>query len=156
MSIGYSLTLGGDISLARIAELAVEGIAELREVPGSPGLLSADLTERLGYTVSVDAGRDGYYSAQDGAVTWEWEPDRYVDIDFAMRKDVLPELGRPNMLKAVVRVLAGTTEDAALFYNDDVLLLTRISGVLRKRSEDWWRGKDFDGLFGSGPGGERQ
>ncbi|WP_425413100.1 SitI3 family protein [Micromonospora citrea] len=56
-----------------------------------------------------------------------------------MRKDVLAEKGRPHMMRTVGRVLAARPEDAALVFNDDWLMLTRVAGTTRRHNEaDWY------------------
>ncbi|MEV0395202.1 SitI3 family protein [Polymorphospora rubra] len=144
MAIEYVLTLAGESSTELVAELAVGGAAECRSVEGLPGLVSANLNDRFGYTVSVVGGQDGYYEATaDGATRWQWEPDRFVDVSFHMRKEILTEVGVPNMLRSVARVLADTTEDAALVLNSNRLLLTRVGGVLRKHNAGEWPEEDY-------------
>ncbi|BCJ67409.1 SitI3 family protein [Polymorphospora rubra] len=144
MAIEYVLTLAGDPSADLVAELAVGGAAEFRAVAVHPGLVSANLNDQFGYTVSVVGGRNGYYEATaDGATRWQWEPNCYIDVSFDMRKEILTEVGVPNMLRSVARVLAGTTEDAALVLNSNRLLLTRVGGVLRKHNAGEWPEEDY-------------
>jgi hypothetical protein len=139
MGVEYRLTLAGDIPAEQVAECAVPDPAE-RPQPWEGRLLSADLYEQHGFGLSVRAGRDGYYEAEDdGGSTWEWEPDTYVDVTFSMGKDDRFEQRTANMLTMVARVLDGRSEDAALLLNGGVLLLTRVDGVLHKHNRaTWW------------------
>ena len=102
-------------------------------------MLSANLYEKYGFSVTVRSGRDGYVDglADDGE--WEWEPATYVAVAFHVDKFAdFPELVA-NMLTVVRRVLETGDEDAALVFNGDVLLLTRFDGTLVKyRREKWW------------------
>jgi hypothetical protein len=139
MAIEYRLTLAGDIPLEQVADLAAPEATEEPALPGHPRLLSADLSEQCGYSVSIHAGSHGYYDAEDDdGSQWEWEPDPYVNITFRMRKNVPSDNGTRNMVAAVARVLAGRTEDAALVLNGNWLLLTRFAGVVRKHRPTWW------------------
>ncbi|AYF30452.1 hypothetical protein CSH63_23985 [Micromonospora tulbaghiae] len=138
MSIGYRLTLAGDIPLRHVADLAAPDAAET-PTPAADQLLSADLYEERGYLVSISSGRDGYYDAEDDdGAYWEWEPEEYVDISFDMRTDDMADKGVPNMVATVARVLAYRAEDAALVLNGNWLLLTRVGGTLRKHRPQWW------------------
>jgi hypothetical protein len=133
MSIGYRLTLAGDVPLEEVAVLAAPEATEKLGYSGER-VFSAALNEERGYVVDISAGRDGYYDAEDdGGVPWVWEPDTYVDVDFFMVKDDLVDKGIPNMLAAVTRVLAGTTADAALVFDGNVVVLTRVAGKIHKR-----------------------
>lgn len=144
MGIDYHLTLGGDVSLQRVAELVgPQVIADRRESPDDPPRYSADLTEQAGYAVSVYGGRHGYYDAEDDdGSQWEWQPDVYVNVSFRMSKNDESEAGTPSMVAAVGRVLAGVTQDAALILNGNWLLLTRVGGRLRKHRPAWWNNYD--------------
>ncbi|MFD1324587.1 SitI3 family protein [Micromonospora sonneratiae] len=149
MAIEYHLTLAGDIPLEQVAALAAPEAIEAPAPPGYPRLLSADLEESRGYTVSITSGSHGYYEAQDDdGSQWEWEPEAYVDATFRMSKNDLSRYGVPNMIAAVARVLAGRTEDAALTLNGDWLLLTRFGGELRKHNVATWYDENYDNIFG--------
>jgi hypothetical protein len=139
MGVEYRLTLAGDIPAEQVAECAVPDPAE-RPQWWEGRLLSADLYERRGFGLSVRAGRGGYYEARDdNDAVWEWEPESYVNVTFSMGKDDRVEERTTNMLTIVARVLEGRSEDAALLLNGDVLLLTRVGGVLRKHNRaTWW------------------
>ncbi|MFC3504674.1 SitI3 family protein [Micromonospora krabiensis] len=148
MSIDYALTLEGGIALERLAEVVAPHTAELRS-PAGGRLLTADLNDEFGYTVTITSGSDGYYAAEDdGGSLWQWEPDQYVDITFHLRKDTVAEQGRPNMLRAVAAILGRwTREDAALLLNGDWLMLTRVDGRFRKHNAaDWYR-EEYDQIF---------
>ncbi|GAB3138448.1 hypothetical protein GCM10027290_05830 [Micromonospora sonneratiae] len=69
---------------------------------------------------------------------WEWEPERCVNVDFAMRADDLLDKGIPNMVAAVARILAGRGADAALVQNGNYLLLIHTGGELREHRTTWW------------------
>ncbi|MEU1813095.1 SitI3 family protein [Micromonospora aurantiaca (nom. illeg.)] len=139
MGIEYRLTLAGDIPLEDLAPLVAPRGVEESTQPGYPRLLSADLREELGYTVTIYAGSNGYFDAEDdGGARWEWEPDTYTNIVFDLRKNDPPDDVVPTMVSAVGRVLAGRQEDAALVLNGNWLLLTRVAGELREHRQSWW------------------
>ncbi|MFG1885991.1 SitI3 family protein [Micromonospora sp. NPDC049102] len=139
MGIEYRLTLAGDIPLEDLAPLVAPHDVEESTQPNYPRLLSADLREELGYTVTIYAGSNGYFDAEDDDGTqWEWEPDTYTNIAFDLRKNDPPENVVPTMVSAVSRVLASRQEDAALVLNGNWLLLTRDAGELREHRPSWW------------------
>ncbi|MEV0611066.1 SitI3 family protein [Polymorphospora rubra] len=144
MAIEYRLTLEGDIPLEQVAALAAPEATEAPASPEAPRLFTADLYERYGYAVSVYAGRNGYYDAEDDGSDWEWEPETYVNVSFRMAKNDPSEKGTPNMVAAVARILAGQPEDAALVLNGNWLLLTRVIGAIRKSRQSWWTTYDAD------------
>ncbi len=93
MGIEYRLTLAGDIPLENLAPLVAPHGVEESALPGYPRLLTADLREELGYTVTVSAGSSGYFDAEDDDGTqWEWEPDTYTNIIFDLRKTTHPKM----------------------------------------------------------------
>ena len=111
-------------------------------------MLNVYLNEECGYAVSIVAGSQGYYGAEDdGGAPWEWEPETYVDVDFHMRKDTLTDKGRPHMLRTVGRVLADRPEDAALVLNDNWLMLTRVDGTIRRHNEADWYDEAYDSFL---------
>jgi hypothetical protein len=112
-----------------------------RVIRGQPAELGAD----LGRCARLDAfGLGGIFQATLGGSTWEWEPDSYVNVTFSMGKDDQVDKGTPNMLTIVARVLDCRSEDAALILNGNVLLLTRVNGVLHKHNRaTWWNHYDF-------------
>ena len=133
MGIDYELILEADLPLEKIAALVVSETDGMSQLPGSPRVLTADLNERLGYSVSIFPGRDGYYDAEaDDGVQWEWEPEAYIDVTFHMTKNDLSDRGTLNMVAAVARVLDGRPENAALTLDGNWLLLTRMDGAIRK------------------------
>ncbi|MGW0505938.1 SitI3 family protein [Micromonospora sp. NPDC003241] len=139
MAIEYRLILAGTVPLEQAAQLAApDGVEEISR-PGFPRLLSADLTLTSGYSLSIYAGSDGYFDAEDDdGSQWEWEPDEYVNILFHMPKDDSLRTATPTMVAAVTRVLTGRPEDAALVLNGNWLLLTRVAGTLRRHRASWW------------------
>ena len=139
MAIEFRLTLAGDIPLEQIAALAAPEATEEPALPGYPRLFSADLSEQLGYSISINNGSNGYYDAvtDDGGL-WVWEPDAYADIDFRLSVGDMGKMGVPNMFATVARVLKARNEDAALVQNGDWLLLTRVNGIIRKHRLDLW------------------
>ena len=138
MAIEYRLTLAGSVPMEQVAALAApEGVEESTR-PGYPRLLGADLQHTSGYTISIYAGSNGYFDAEDDGSQWEWEPDTYVNIVFHMPKDDTLHNATPDMLTAVARVLAGRPEDAALVLNGNWLVLTRTAGTLTKHQPEWW------------------
>jgi hypothetical protein len=147
MAIEYQLTLAGDIPLEQVAELAAPGATETSTLSGGR-MLSADLNEECGYVVDITSGSHGYYCAEDdGGSLWQWEPEAYVDVSFYMRKDTLTDKGKPNMLAAVARVLAGRNEDAALTLNGDVLMVTRVGGTVQKHNADGWYDEAYESIL---------
>ena len=72
MAIEFRLTLAGDIPLEQIAALAAPEATEKPALPGYPRLFSANLSEKLGYTISILKGSNGYYEADDdNGELWE-------------------------------------------------------------------------------------
>jgi len=139
MATEYRLTLAGDIPLDVLAGLVAPEKFEESAVDGGHRVLSADLSERCGYTVSIYAGSHGYFEAEDGdGSTWEWEPERYVTIGFRLGKGESSDRATREMLATVARVLGERPEDAALILDADWLLLTRFSGTLRRHAPSWW------------------
>jgi hypothetical protein len=137
VAIEYALTLAGETPVDQVASRALPEPAE--RPTGAPPLLAADLYERYGFVVTVLAGRDGYVDVLADRDRWEWEPESYVSVDFRMGNEAEPEWAIVNMLRCVRRVLDTGTEDAALALNGDVLLLTRLDGVLAKHHRgSWW------------------
>ncbi|NJP34171.1 SitI3 family protein [Micromonospora thermarum] len=147
MAIEYRLTLAGDIPLEQVADLAAPGSTETSTLSGGR-MLSADLNEAYGYVVDITGGRHGYYCAEDdGGSLWQWEPEAYVDVTFHMRKDTLTDKGKPHMLATVARILAARTEDAALTFNGDFLMLTRVAGTIHKHNADEWYDADYNNIL---------
>ncbi|MFC6019285.1 SitI3 family protein [Plantactinospora solaniradicis] len=147
MAIEYRLTLAGDIPLEQVAALAAPNATEASS-PAGNRLLSVNLDEERGYSVSITSGRHGYYDAEDdGGAAWEWKPDKYVDVNFRMRKNDPSGKGTPNMVSAVGKVLAGRPEDAALVLDGNYLLLTRVNGILRKHNLATWYDEDYDNIL---------
>jgi hypothetical protein len=148
VGIEYRLTLASDIPLEDIAPLvAAHGVEESTQ-PNYPRLLSADLREELGYTVTIYAGSNGYFDAEDDdGIQWEWEPDTYTNVVFDLRKNDPPDDVVPTMVSAVGRVLASRQEDAALVLNGNWLLLTRVGGELRRHRPTWWSHYGIDDLI---------
>ncbi|MGW0435508.1 SitI3 family protein [Micromonospora sp. NPDC003197] len=146
MSIDYELTLASHVPLEELAKLVAPGATEGLSASGDR-MLCAYLYDEYGYAVSILAGTNGYYEAEDSGTQWLWKPETYVDIAFHMRKDTLTEQGRPHMLRAVAIVLANRPEDAALTLNYDWLLLTRFDGKLRKHNVTGWNHEDFDETY---------
>jgi len=139
MAIQFRLTLGGDIPLRQIADIAAPEATEKPALPGHRPYLSAGLYDQLGYAITFTKGTNGYYSAEaDNGELWEWEPENYVNITFRMRADDGGEMGVPNMLATVARVLENRPENAALIQNGNWLFLTRFNGIIRKHNVDHW------------------
>ncbi|KXK62667.1 hypothetical protein AWW66_07010 [Micromonospora rosaria] len=147
MGIDYRLTLAGDIPLEQVAVLvAPEGSCTSTDA-GHPRLLTVDCTTERGFGVSVFAGSNGYFDAEDDDGTpWEWEPDRYVNVIFDMANDQ-PDTATADMVAAVARVLADRPEDAALVLDNNWLLLTRTAGMLRTHRPTWWDNYGLADIF---------
>ncbi|MFG3697582.1 SitI3 family protein [Micromonospora sp. NPDC047620] len=144
MAVEFRLTLAGEIPLDEVAELAAPNAVETRTLSGNRMLTSA-LNEECGFVVDITSGSHGYYDAEDDdGSLWVWEPETYVDIDFYMRKDVLADKGIPNVLATTARVLNERSEDAALVFNHNLLLLTRVAGSLSKHRPTWWSHHEAD------------
>ncbi|MEV4479072.1 SitI3 family protein [Micromonospora coxensis] len=149
MATEYRLTLAGDIPLDALAGVVAPDGTEESAVDGRPRVLSADLSDQCGYTVSIYAGSHGYFEAEDGdGSMWEWEPERYVTIGFRLGKGESSDRATREMLTSVARVLDERPEDAALILDADWLLLTRSSGTLRRRAPSWWDLHGGDDLVG--------
>ncbi|WP_433532335.1 SitI3 family protein [Micromonospora sp. CA-263727] len=147
MAIEYRLTLAGDLPLEQVAQLAVPGATETSTASGGR-MLTADLNDEHGYVIDITGGRHGYYCAEDdGGALWEWEPEAYVDVNFYMRKDTIADKGKPHMLATVATILAGTTQDAGLTLNGDVLMLTRVAGTIQLHNRDGWYDDDYDTIL---------
>ncbi|MGC4849887.1 SitI3 family protein [Micromonospora sp. DT15] len=139
MATEYRLTLAGDIPLDVLAGVVAPQGVEESAVDGGPRVLSADLSDRCGYTVSIHGGSHGYFEAEDGdGSMWEWEPERYVTIGFRLVKSESSDRATREMLASVARVLDERPEDAALILDADWLLLTRFSGTLCRHAPSWW------------------
>jgi hypothetical protein len=137
MAVEYALTLAGETPINQVASRA---LPEPDERPiGTPPLLAADLYERYGFEITVLSGRHGYVDVAADRGRWEWEPDNYVSVDFRVDKDADQEWAVMNVLSCVNRLLESGPEDAALALNGDLLLLTRIDGVVVKHNRaGWW------------------
>ncbi|MBU2668852.1 hypothetical protein KOI35_35615 [Actinoplanes bogorensis] len=137
MAIEYVLILAGRSSVDQVAERAS---AEPDDRPtGNAPLLSVDLTDRRGFTLTVRSGPDRYVSAQGDAGWWEWEPAPFVSLTFRLDKAADLQRSVLNMLPFVRRVLDSGGEDAAFVQNGDNLLFTRLNGTLVKHHrDDWW------------------
>ncbi|GGL92920.1 SitI3 family protein [Micromonospora yangpuensis] len=86
MGIAYQLTLAADVPLEQVAGLDRTGL---------PRLLSADLTVRRGYSVSILGGIDGDVDTDDDVAQGKWKPDRYVKVIFDMARNEPPERRPP-------------------------------------------------------------
>lgn len=137
MALEYRLVLAGSTLADQVAERSLPDPAER---PAGPGpLLSADLVDRYGFLLTVRSGQNGYIevAADDGV--WVWEPKEYVSVNFRLDNSADSQQPVINMLTVVRRILNTGTEDAALVLNADILLLTRLDGILREHHRDtWW------------------
>lgn len=137
MALEYRLVLAGTTTAAAISGRAFPADAE--RPSGDGPLLTADLKERLGFTVAARAGRNAFVDVETDQGQWTWEPGEYVAMTFRMDKFADPGWNVMNMFAAVRRVLETGQEDAVLVLNSDVLLLSRLGGVLTKHRRDrWW------------------
>ena len=139
MALEYRLTLAGAVAMGEVAARALPDPADQLTPTPSGQVLSADLDERYGFSVDVVADDHGYYRAPTETGDWEWEPDTAVDLTFEMTKeaDRFAEALR-HAITAIARVLASGPEDAALMLSGDLLLLTRVDGVITKYRPTWW------------------
>ncbi|TDB88934.1 hypothetical protein E1091_14975 [Micromonospora fluostatini] len=148
MGVEFRLILAGAPPVDEVAALTAATPDETPQPASKPGLLIARLYDQRGYAISVRAGTHSYYGAQaDNDALWEWEPDTYVNVTFSLRADDLADKGIPNMAAAVLRILAGRSEDAALIQDGNYLLLTRTNGVTRTHRTHWWNHYHLDHLI---------
>jgi hypothetical protein len=143
MSLEYRLTLAGTVPMDEVAARAFPDPAD-RPVPSPSGkTLAINLDDRYGFTVSVLVDEDGLYGAPpkggDDFEYWEWEPGAAVDLTISMTwgGDRFPAALR-SAVTAIARVLASGTEDAAIMLSGDLVLLTRVNGVVTKYDRSWW------------------
>ncbi|MEV6850467.1 SitI3 family protein [Actinoplanes sp. NPDC051411] len=137
MAIEYGLTLAGDTTAEQVAVRALP--VPVQRPPEIAPVLSADLRESHGFTVTLLATKHGYVEAESDDGLFEWEPESYVAVGFRIDKDADREWAIVNMLTIVWRVLATGDEDASLVLNGDLLVLSRLGGVLVKHHrDDWW------------------
>jgi hypothetical protein len=137
MALEYRLTVAGETPPADLAERALPVPAE--SPAETAPVLRANLRESHGFTVTIRAGKNAYVSAESDRGLWEWEPETYVSVGFRVDKEADHEWAVVNMLSIVWRTLETGDEDAALVFNGDLLLLTRLDGVLVKHHRDgWW------------------
>ncbi|SCF47593.1 hypothetical protein GA0070216_1234 [Micromonospora matsumotoense] len=93
MAVEYRLTLAGDIPLEQVAELVAPAGVQESALPGYPRLLSADLRNRLGYTLGIYGGSNGYFDAEDdNGSQWEWKRPRFGILRMA-GSNPLPGVG---------------------------------------------------------------
>ncbi|WP_250028392.1 SitI3 family protein [Paractinoplanes maris] len=137
MATEYELTLAGGAAVDVVAERAFPDPAD-RPVGPAP-LLVAALDDRYGFVATVLSGRSRYVEVLGDNGNWLWEPEPYTSVMFRMDKSSDVEWQVRNMLTVVGRVLGTGSEDAAFFVNGDILLLTRLDGVVVKHRRDgWW------------------
>lgn len=147
MAHEYQLTLAGTVSADDLAARAFPA-ADERPAPWA-SLLTVDLHERYGFAVSVRSGRRRYIGVVSDSGYWEWEPESFAEITFAMTKTGDSDRARRNMLTVVRRVLDTGSEDMVLVLNHDNLIFARLGGVLVRHLRDtWWDNYPYaDGLI---------
>lgn len=136
MALEYQLVLPLDIPIVQVAERAFPDPVE--RPTGTNPLHSADLSDRYGFEISILAGENGYFDAVSDTGPWLWQPRSYVLLNFRMDKFADPARLVGNMLDVVRRVLDSGPEDAALLFNGDLLLLTRLGDNVAKHRRNWW------------------
>lgn len=137
MATEYELALAGPTPGEVVAERAFPDPAE-RPVGTAPLLVSA-LDDRYGFVATVKSGRSRYVEVVGDDGNWEWEPEPYTSVMFRMDNTSDVDHQVAGMLAVVRRVLSTGSEDAAFFVNGDILLLTRLNGVVVKHRRDkWW------------------
>ncbi|MCM4079993.1 SitI3 family protein [Paractinoplanes hotanensis] len=137
MATEYELTLAGGTPGEVVAERAFPDLAE-RPTGTAPLLVSA-LDDRYGFVATVKSGRSRFVEVLSDDGNWEWEPEPYTSVMFRMAKTSDLDHQVVSMLTVVRRVLSTGSEDAAFFVNGDILLLTRLNGVVVKHRRDkWW------------------
>lgn len=141
MALEYELVLASDMPASQVTERAFPEAA-VRPTGDGP-VLSADLFEQCGFTVTVRAGRNGYVEAVLDEGTWAWEPETYVSVTFRLDKFADDRAWQMrNMLAVVRRVLDSGPEDAVLEFNGDTMILARLGGLLVKHRRSWWDAYD--------------
>ena len=95
---------------------------------------AADENARLGFSLTLLEGRDGYFEDED----WEIEPARYLDVEFRVDKEADPETVHANVRRFVDRALATGDEDVALINNHFTLMLERVDGKVRRVPSSFW------------------
>jgi hypothetical protein len=137
MALEYRLTLAGDTPAERVAQRALP--VPVESPAATAPVLHANLRESHGFTVAIRAGKNAYVSAESDRGLWEWEPETYASVAFRVSKEADHEWAVVNMLTIVWRALATGSEDAALVLNGDLLVLTRLGGILAKHNRNgWW------------------
>jgi hypothetical protein len=137
MALEYRLTLAGDVPADQVARQALP--VPVESPADTAPVLHAGLRDSHGFNVAIRTGRSAYISAESDNGLWEWEPEAYVSVAFRIDKEADHEWAAVNMLAIVWRALEAGSDDAALVFNGDLLLLTRIDGVLAKHHrEGWW------------------
>ncbi|HET6479743.1 MAG TPA: SitI3 family protein [Actinoplanes sp.] len=137
MAIEYEITLAGGTPGVVVAERAFPDVNE--RPAGTPPVLVATLSDRCGFVTTVLSGGSRYIEVLGDNGNWEWEPEPYTSVMFRMDKLPDSDWQVRNMLVVVRRVLDTGAEDAAFFVNGDILLLTRLNGVVVKHRRDkWW------------------
>jgi hypothetical protein len=140
MAVEYRLTLAGEHSPEDVAACAVPDPVERPRPSTVSRFLVSNLYEQHGFSLDVGTEVGGYYDAtDDNGDVWEWETDQSLIVGFSMGKGDIVEKGIPDMLCMVSRILSSCPDDAALVQTDGGLLLTRMSGILRKHNRaTWW------------------
>jgi hypothetical protein len=129
MSVSYTLTLAAELTVTELVQLGIAGGID----PGAllisdSGLVHADLSDTRGLGLTIRSGRNGYVDAvDDSGQRWEWEAAVYAAMGFW--PDAVGTIDAvPNLVPIVARVLAVRGEDAALVFDGETLLLTRMAG----------------------------
>ncbi|GIM89276.1 SitI3 family protein [Paractinoplanes toevensis] len=137
MAIDYNLYLAGNPPVEVVAQWAFPALDD--RPTGTVPFLTADLDEKYGYDVVVTSGENAYIDVVTDDGGWEWEPETFVLVAFRLDKEADRPTAIDNVLSAVQRVLAAGEQDAALVLNGDILLLSRLDGVVAKhRRGAWW------------------
>ncbi|GIF19214.1 hypothetical protein BJ973_006259 [Actinoplanes tereljensis] len=137
MAIDYNLYLAGNPPVEVVAQWAFPALAD--RPTGTVPFLAANLDEKYGFEVVVTSGENAYLDVMTDDGGWEWEPETYVVVAFRLDKEADRPTATDHVLAVVQRVLVAADQDAALVLNGDVLLLSRLNGVVIKHRRDtWW------------------
>ena len=133
MALDYALTIAGTIPLQQILERAFPTGAERPGVEHQGKVwIAKDLFERHGFDMRWRNATNGYHSVDMNGQTWTWEPKEYTRVSFRLNKSFDRKRALATVQKVVSRLLASGTEDMALLFNGEVLLVLRMSGDLRR------------------------
>ena len=86
MAVTYDLIIIGDTSAEDFVARVYDDALPPPAFEPSNKAQAADENERLGFSLTLLEGRDGYFQDED----WEIEPARYLDVEFRVDKERRP------------------------------------------------------------------